>query len=163
MIMRTFALKISYFEPQIDDRYMKTNRTNELAVEYILSHPERFKPTKYATYYAGDDGYLYRIKNNKAYKISGDNSKNNAGYKITSLQHNGKAHTVTVHTLICEAFHGPRPIVNGERYTVDHLNGKDDNRPEHLEWVTFKENMRRRAQRSKERIIKEYLESQSSI
>ena len=45
-----------------------------------------------------------------------------------------------VHRLICEAFHGLCPE---DKCQVDHINRiKDDNRPENLRWVDFRENNR---------------------
>lgn len=42
-----------------------------------------------------------------------------------------------LHTLICEAWHGPKPTPN---HTVDHINGiRSDNRPENLRWATRRE------------------------
>jgi hypothetical protein len=45
---------------------------------------------------------------------------------------------VYVHTLVCEAFHGPRP---DELHQVAHWNGdRQDNRAENLRWATPREN-----------------------
>jgi hypothetical protein len=48
--------------------------------------------------------------------------------------------TVTVHSLVAEAFHGLRP----DGLEVRHLNGHD-NRPENLEYGTHSENLRDKA------------------
>lgn len=63
------------------------------------------------------------------------------GYKFVVLQVNGKQKWIGVHRLVCCAFHGAPPSPN---HQPDHINGnKSDNRPENLEWVTPKENVRR--------------------
>jgi len=42
-----------------------------------------------------------------------------------------------IHTLICEAWHGPKPT---PQHTVDHINGiRSDNRVENLRWATRRE------------------------
>lgn len=47
-----------------------------------------------------------------------------------------------VHRLVAEAFHG-LPIDEFARQTVNHINGdKLDNRPENLEWASYKRNAR---------------------
>lgn len=56
-----------------------------------------------------------------------------------------RGRTVSVHRLVAEAFMGPSDLF------VDHLNGlKDDNRPENLEYVTNKENIRRYRAKNKQ-------------
>ena len=50
---------------------------------------------------------------------------------------------IPVSTLVCEAFHGPRPrdIVGGRNMVCMHLNGNSlDNRAENLAWGTHKDN-----------------------
>ena len=70
--------------------------------------------------------------------------------------HNGKRGNIypqmreygnaTCHSLVCTAFHGPRPIVNGILYVCDHKNGNImDWSKDNLEWVTPHENAKRRA------------------
>lgn len=62
-------------------------------------------------------------------------AKNNSGYLIMNVE--GK--TRTVHSLVAEAFLGPRP----EGYDIDHINStKTDNRAENLRYVTHTQNMR---------------------
>ena len=59
------------------------------------------------------------------------------GYPRVTIYHNKKRVTVSVHVLVCEAFHGPRPPF----YQAAHLNGiKTDIYPSNLAWVTAKEN-----------------------
>lgn len=62
-----------------------------------------------------------------------------AGYKIVTLQiGRGKAYSVSVAPLVCEAFHGPKPRPEMQ---CAHLNGNSqDNRAENLAWVTPQEN-----------------------
>ena len=70
--------------------------------------------------------------------------------------HNGKRGNIypqmreygnaTCHSLVCTAFHGPRPIVNGILYVCDHKNGNImDWSKDNLEWVSPRENAKRRA------------------
>lgn len=48
---------------------------------------------------------------------------------------------MSVHRLVCEAFHGPEPEAS-ERIVVGHLNSDPtDNRPENLKWMTQRENI----------------------
>lgn len=62
-------------------------------------------------------------------------AKNNSGYLIMNVE--GK--TRTVHSLVAEAFLGPRP----EGYDIDHIDGnKTNNTAENLRYVTHTENMR---------------------
>ncbi len=75
----------------------------------------------------------YYCTNTPDAKVTG---KTKGGYCLIGAE--GKLHTV--HSLIAEAFLGPRP----EGYDIDHISGdKTDNRPCNLEYVTHKENMRR--------------------
>lgn len=56
---------------------------------------------------------------------------------IVCLSKDSKVKTRKVAHLVCEAFHGPRPI----GYVCMHLNGNpEDNRPENLAWGTVYEN-----------------------
>ena len=48
------------------------------------------------------------------------------------------------HILVCTAYHGPRPTINGIRYQCDHKNGDImDWSKDNLEWVTPQENAKR--------------------
>lgn len=61
------------------------------------------------------------------------------GYDQITLWRDGEAHTLLIHRLVAEAFLGAAQ----DGMTVNHINGdKRDNRPENLEWVTLKENVR---------------------
>ncbi len=75
----------------------------------------------------------YYNTNTKDSKITGIN---NSGYLLVGIE--GKVHTI--HSLVAEAFLGPRP----KGYDIDHISGdKTDNRLCNLEYVTHKENIRR--------------------
>lgn len=61
-------------------------------------------------------------------------------YIRTNLVSGGKKKGALLHTLVAEAFIGPRP---SNEYVVNHKNGrKSDNRLENLEWITRRENQR---------------------
>ena len=68
------------------------------------------------------------------------------GYLAVDVAADGRpARTIQVHTLVAVAFHGPCP----PGYEVDHVRGRrSDNRPHRLEYVTHRENCRRRDARS---------------
>lgn len=60
------------------------------------------------------------------------------GYAEVCLQIDRKGKRHFVHTIVAEAFHGPKP--NGLQ--VNHSNGlKADNRPENLEYMTVQQNL----------------------
>lgn len=59
------------------------------------------------------------------------------GYYSVKTCVEGRALTKAVHSMVCAAFHGPRP----EGMTAAHNNGDStDNRPENLRWDTLKAN-----------------------
>ena len=60
------------------------------------------------------------------------------GYLYLGLRKNNKKYNRGIHQLVCEAFHGIKPI---DKQLVAHNNGiKLDNRPSNLRWATVKEN-----------------------
>jgi len=62
------------------------------------------------------------------------------GYHAIKLSYCGSDTHSTVHTLVCTAFHGPKP----PGHSVDHINSvRSDNRPENLRWLPAGENSRR--------------------
>lgn len=74
-----------------------------------------------------DCGNVYSKKKGRFVNVK----PNRFGYVRTKL---GGAY-VSVHRVICEAFHGPSDL------TVNHKNGvKHDNRAENLEWATVSQN-----------------------
>lgn len=63
---------------------------------------------------------------------------NNYGYLQVQMWVDGKAKRFTVHVIVCEAFHGPRPT---PKHQVRHLDGNKLNcRADNLKWGTAKEN-----------------------
>lgn len=61
------------------------------------------------------------------------------GYPKVSLRYNGKYYSRTVHVLVCEAFHGPKPT---DKHEVCHSDGsKDNNNYKNLRWDTRKNNI----------------------
>jgi len=61
------------------------------------------------------------------------------GYVMVAIQHDGVRRDVSIHVLVAEVFHGPRP----SGHEVNHKNGiHGDNRASNLEWVTPEENRR---------------------
>ena len=78
----------------------------------------------------------YRRVPAKMLSLIPDNTKR-PSYVRVGLYLDGTTTWVRVHTLVLEAFKGPRPAGQQAR----HLNGiRDDNRPANLEWGTVREN-----------------------
>ena len=93
----------------------------------------------------GYDGYYEVSDCGKVYSIRRDilmkKSVNNRGYPVITLRKNGVSKQYTIHSLVCIAFHGPRPT--GKE--VNHKNGiKIDCREGNLEWMTKSENHKHR-------------------
>ena len=95
-------------------------------------------------YEASTDGRIRSVsrvvyrKDGKSQPVKGRELKTwvTRGYRAIKLGVHGR-HTY-VHTLVCEAFHGPRP---SPKHEVRHLNGDNfDNRAENLAWGTRSEN-----------------------
>lgn len=64
--------------------------------------------------------------------------KDAGGYFRVNVSIDGKAYSRTVHSMVCEAFHGRRPTPEHE---AAHGNGvRDDNRSDNLRWATYDEN-----------------------
>lgn len=91
----------------------------------------------YPSYYADTCGNIYGTKNQKKmYKLT---PYSKLGYLRVRLRLNGRCHDKSVAYLVARTF------VNGykEGLEVNHINKiRDDNRPENLEWMTHKENVR---------------------
>ena len=68
---------------------------------------------------------------------------NNSGYRFVILSVAGKRHMRTIHRLVAEAFHGPRPA----GYFVDHKDiDKLNNQPDNLRYITEKESCQQGSQ-----------------
>lgn len=106
--------------------------------------------SKYQGYFAGGDGHIYSILTRKGnvsepYRLA--ESFGSSGYAQVAVKVNGKFRTTMVHSLICETYHGERPVVGGKKYTCSHLNGNNrDNRPENLKWESHSDNHRRKVE-----------------
>lgn len=92
-------------------------------------------------YRIGSDGSLWSCRTkggntgNKWRKAQPNKRK--CGHLFTGLHNKGVYRVVAIHTLVLEAFCGPRP----SGFHCRHLNGvSDDNRLENLAWGTPKEN-----------------------
>ena len=70
-------------------------------------------------------------------KITSGTISTGTGYPVICLMVDGKQKTITVHHLVCTAFHGSRPL--GKE--VAHADGsRINNQSENLRWATRKEN-----------------------
>ena len=60
------------------------------------------------------------------------------GYLSVCISQDGKAKSVYIHSLVCEAFHGSRPT---PKHHAAHFDGDtENNRQENLRWATCREN-----------------------
>ena len=94
------------------------------------------KRTTVDGWYATSDGRLW---SDKRLRYIGETATDGSGYLVTSTRINGKTTKLEVHSLICEAYHGPRP----EGYQCNHKDlDKTNNHPDNLEWVSQADNMK---------------------
>jgi len=106
-----------------------------LPVEVAIPGEEwRVIPRAEHLYEASSIGRIRRIGAARALKARGHRD----GYLRVDLCCNAQRQTVSVHTLVCEAFHGPRPA----GFDAAHRDGaKTANTPENLIWATRAENV----------------------
>ena len=96
----------------------------------MLKHIPRFKG-----YYASDSGVIYSAKSGGLRPLRPEIIS--SGYEMVFLSQNGKSIGRTVHTLVLEAFVGPRP----EGHEAAHENDiKTDNRLSNLSWKSNSHN-----------------------
>lgn len=92
-------------------------------------------------YEVSDLGRLRRIRPGKRTSVGRVRAEtlNECGYVVDNLSIPGnKRRTTKRHTLVAEAFIGPRP----SGLEINHKNGiKTDNKPANLEWCTRRENV----------------------
>ena len=63
-------------------------------------------------------------------------------YQSVMLSNAGKNHPMLVHAAVAMAFYGQRPVENGKRMVIDHINGNvGDNRPCNLRYCTNSQNV----------------------
>lgn len=95
---------------------------------------ETWRPTHIKNWYeVSDQGRIRNARTGRILRIHGP--YRNHPYPSVHLG----AHTpVSVHVVVCQAFHGPRPT---PRHEVAHNNGiHQDNRAENVRWATHSEN-----------------------
>lgn len=87
---------------------------------------------KIGNVFACKNGLIYRDKSGVLVPYS---DRERSGYKVVSF--NGKTHTV--HSLIAEAFLGPKP---SPKHVVDHIDGnKNNNRLDNLQYISWRDNI----------------------
>lgn len=96
----------------------------------------------YPTYAVSNHGRICRVGATTRYRASrkmlGVKPGRN-GYRAVALHADGKQRSTSVHVVVCETFHGPRP---SEDHEVAHFDGdRLNNRADNLRWATRVENM----------------------
>ena len=82
----------------------------------------------------------------RTWRILGQTESN--GYRYVGLSKDSVQKRITVHSIVAEAFHGPRP----EGMDCCHINGdRGDNRSGNLEWNTRSKNINDRYRHRRER------------
>jgi hypothetical protein len=96
-----------------------------------------------AKYSAGSDGHIYCFSRSNPNRSKPSpfqlaESIGSSGYPFVAIIESGRRRSKAVHSLICTAFHGPRP---SSRHETRHLDGsRDNNTPPNLAWGTPAEN-----------------------
>lgn len=94
-------------------------------------------------YAVGDDGHVYcwstaKVNAKKPQPFRLAEAASSRGYLFVSVVVDGRKQTKPVHTIVCAAFHGPKPSPVHE---VRHLDGNRlNNAPANLRWGTRSEN-----------------------
>ncbi len=122
---------------------MSAPGTLDLAGIRARAEAATLRPTPYDSYLVDADGAVWSDTNWRGYgrrKLTP--SLNGHGYPVVRLLIGDSYKKKPVHTLVCEAFHGPRP---SRKHQVRHLNGlRTDPRSANLSWGTPAENARDR-------------------
>lgn len=128
-------------EAMTSDPLSKLSRLEELA-EKARTLPDFRRLPDFPLYEIRSDGSIWSHtswRGTEARPMRQD--PNRSGYlrvRLIEGGFGGKRHSLPVHQLICEAFHGPKPTPQHE---TRHLNGnRMDNRAENLRWGTRAEN-----------------------
>lgn len=104
-----------------------------------MSQPPEWRPTREVPgYEVSDSGQVrHAIKGTiKGAPIG------RQGYRVVNLWHGGKGRVCYVHSLVAEAFIGPRPA----GLSVNHVDGnKLNNSPENLEYLSLSDNSKHQA------------------
>lgn len=88
----------------------------------------------YAGYFAGRDGSVI----GRAGHVLKPNANGKGYVQMVMCLPGNKRKTVTVHRLVCETFHGPRP---SQGHVVAHADGNSlNNAADNLRWATAAEN-----------------------
>ena len=67
-------------------------------------------------------------------------------YQSVVLSKSGKNSPMMVHAAVAMAFHGLRPLIQGKRVVIDHINNNvSDNRPCNLRYCTNEQNVRKQS------------------
>lgn len=91
-------------------------------------------PSLGGRYEASSDGQIRHVANQKPRKFM---VHGHSDYLLCGVRIDGKSRSLSVHRLVCEAFHGACP----DGHECGHKNGtRQDNRQENLSWITRKEN-----------------------
>ena len=94
---------------------------------------------EFPNYFINPSGDIYSKHLHRLLKASPDKQ----GYRRVTLYNSKGIFNRTVHPLVLEHFHGPRPTVNGKRYVGRHLDGNPlNNHISNLRWSTQSENLR---------------------
>lgn len=114
------------------DDVMGQNRSNAVMATRVEAHDWHPVPS-FPGYFASSDGF---IKGPRGKILR--SSINRGGYHQVNICRDGKTFSRRVHTLVCEAFHGPRPSL---LHQSAHGDGRRaNNNAGNLRWATRREN-----------------------